>query len=72
MAASIAFRPNTAVITPPAGWALIRRLDNGAVSANSLAIYGKVATASEPASYTWTLSTSTGRPAASSRSPASI
>jgi hypothetical protein len=60
MAASIAFRPNTAVVTPPAGWALIRRLDNGGGSPNSLAIYGKVATISEPASYTWTFNTSTG------------
>ena len=60
MVASIAFRPSTAVITPPAGWALIRRLDNAAGSANSLAVYGKVATISEPASYTWTFNTSTG------------
>ena len=58
MVASIAIRPSTAVITPPAGWALVRRMDNGA--SNSLAIYGKVATASEPASYSWTFSASTG------------
>ena len=60
MVASVGVRPNTAVITPPAGWALIRRLDNGGGSPNSLAVYGKVATISEPASYTWTFNTSTG------------
>ncbi len=58
MVASIAIRPSAAAITPPAGWALVRRMDNGA--SNSLAIYGKVATASEPASYSWTFSASTG------------
>ena len=60
MVASVGFRPNTAVITPPAGWALIRRLDNAGGSTNSLAVYGKLATISEPASYTWTFNTSTG------------
>ena len=60
MVAAIAVRPNTAVITPPAGWALVRRMDNAAGSANSLAIYRKVGDASEPASYSWTFSASTG------------
>ncbi len=60
MVASVAVRPNTAVITPPAGWALVQRMDNATAQASSLAVYGKIATAGEPASYTWTLSTSTG------------
>ncbi len=58
--ASVCVRPNTATITAPAGWTLVRRMDNAASIANSLAVYRKTATASEPASYTWSLSTSTG------------
>lgn len=60
MVASIGFRPNTAVITPPAGWTLVRRIDNANATANSLAVYWKMAEATEPASYAWTFNTSTG------------
>jgi hypothetical protein len=60
MVASIAVRPETATITPPSGWTLVRRLDNASSVANSLAVYYKVAGASEPSSYSWSLSTSTG------------
>ncbi len=55
MIASIAVRPNTVTVTPPAGWTLVRRMDNANANANSLAVYRKVAGASEPASYTWTI-----------------
>ena len=60
MIASIAVRPDTAAITAPANWTLVRRIDNTNVNANSVAVYYKVAGASEPANYTWTFSTSTG------------
>lgn len=60
MIASIAVRPNTATITPPAGWTLVRRMDNASANANSLAVYSRVAGASEPANYSWTFSASTG------------
>jgi hypothetical protein len=60
MIASIAVRPDTAAITAPANWTLVRRVDNANPNANSLAVYYKVAGASEPADYTWTFSTSTG------------
>ena len=60
MVASIAVRPNTAIITAPTAWTLLRRMDNATATANSLAVYYKVAGAGEPASYTWTFSTSTG------------
>ena len=60
MIASIAVRPDTAAITAPADWALVRRVDNANPNANSLAVYYKVAGASEPADYTWTFSTSIG------------
>ena len=60
MVASIAIKPNTATITAPAGWTLKRRTDNANATASSLAIYYRVAGASEPASYTWTLSANTG------------
>jgi MSHA biogenesis protein MshQ len=60
MIASIGARPNTATITAPSGWTLVRRIDNANSIANSLAVYSKVASASEPASYSWTFDTSTG------------
>ena len=60
MVASIAVRPNTATITAPAGWTLLRRVNNASATASSLAVYYRVAGASEPANYTWTFSTSTG------------
>ncbi len=60
MVASISVRPDTATITEPSGWTLVRRIDNANANANSLAVYYKVAGASEPTSYTWTFSTSTG------------
>ena len=59
MIASIAVRPNTATMTAPAGWKLVRRIDNGNENANSLAVYYKVAGGSEPANYAWTFSTPT-------------
>lgn len=58
--ASIAVRPQTVTITAPAGWTLVNRQDNAGGSANSLAVYSKVATATEPASYTWSFSANTG------------
>lgn len=61
MIASIGVRPYTAVITAPAGWTLVRRTDNtSATKAPALAVYYRVAGASEPANYTWTFSASTG------------
>lgn len=57
MIASIGFSPNTLTITtPPAGWMLVRRVDNTNANANSLAVYRLTAGAAEPASYTWTFS----------------
>ena len=59
--AAIAVRPNTATITPPAsGWTLVRRIDNAAGAAHSLAIYRRVAVAGEPGSHSWGFSSSTG------------
>jgi peptidase C25-like protein len=60
MIASIGFRPNTSVVTPPAGWTLIRRTNNATGSVNSLATYYHVTTASEPQNYTWSFDTTTG------------
>jgi MSHA biogenesis protein MshQ len=57
MIASIGFSPNTLTITTvPAGWTLVRRVDNTNANANSLAVYRKVAGAAEPASYAWVFS----------------
>ena len=50
-------------ITAPSGWTLVWRIDNTGAdggNANSLAVYLKTAGATEPSSYTWTFSTSTG------------
>ena len=55
MIAAIAVRPNTATITAPSGWTLIRRTDQASGTVNSQAIYRKVDGGGEPASYTWTL-----------------
>jgi hypothetical protein len=60
MVASIGVRPDTAVITPPSGWTLVRRTNNANPNANSLATYWKAAGATEPANYAWTFDTSTG------------
>ncbi|MFT7169609.1 MAG: hypothetical protein ACI80K_002748, partial [Paracoccaceae bacterium] len=60
MIASIAIRPSSATITPPSGWVLVRRMDNAGGASNSLAVYQRVATASEPGTYRWSFSSSTG------------
>ncbi|MEK9138942.1 MAG: hypothetical protein AAB393_17620, partial [Bacteroidota bacterium] len=60
MIAAIGVRPNTATITAPSGWTLIRRKNQSSSTANSQAIYRKTAGASEPANYTWSFNTSTG------------
>ena len=60
MIAAIAVRPNTATITAPAGWTLIRRTNNANTNMSSQATYRKVAGAAEPASYSWTFNTTTG------------
>jgi len=60
--ASIAVGPNTVTITPPAGWALVRRMDNATGTTTRLR-----STTSSPgsraASYDWTFSAgNTGAP----------
>jgi len=60
MIASIAVRSAAVTITPPSGWTLVRRTDNSPEA--SLSVYYKIATASEPSSYTF--ATSTGMSAA--------
>lgn len=60
MVASVAIRPSSASITAPSGWSLVRKVDNTSGATSSVAVYVKVAGASEPASYTWTFSTSSG------------
>ncbi len=58
--AAIAIRPHTVTITAPAGWTLVRRVDNAATNQNSLAVYRRVAAASEPTTHTFTFSASSG------------
>jgi hypothetical protein len=53
MIASISARPSSATIAAPAGWVLVRRIDNASGQTTSLAVFRKVAGAGEPASYTW-------------------
>ncbi|HLF22332.1 MAG TPA: DUF6701 domain-containing protein [Burkholderiales bacterium] len=60
MVAAIGVSASAPTITPPTGWTLVRKTDNTAANANSLAVYYKVATASESANYTWSFSASTG------------
>ena len=54
--ASVGVTPSSTTITPPAGWTLVRRIDNAGATSNSLAVYYKVAGGSEPASYDWGVS----------------
>ena len=60
MVASIGVSANSPVITAPSGWILVRQLNNTAATANSLAVFIKVAAALEPAIYAWTFSASAG------------
>jgi hypothetical protein len=56
MIASIGVRPSSATVTAPAGWTLVRRINNASATANALAVYRKVAGAEEPGSYAWAVS----------------
>jgi RHS repeat-associated protein len=60
LVASISVRPTSVPITPPSGWTLVSRYDNSGSPTGYLATYIKVAGASEPASYTWTLGCCSG------------
>ena len=57
MIAAIATTPSTVPITAPAGWTLIQAPTQTSATSNRVSTYYRVATASEPASYGWTLST---------------
>src|SRR5438876_4076296 len=61
MIASISVKPNTATITAPAGWTLVRRMDNATAQASSLAIYRRTADASDSSvtHYLWSTSGAT-------------
>jgi len=56
MIASIGVRPSTLTINPPAGWTQVVNTPQPAGNSQRQATYVKVATATEPASYTWTFS----------------
>lgn len=58
MVATIAARPSSITVTAPSGWTLVRQVVQSSGSTLSLQTYYKVATSSEPSSYTWTMSTS--------------
>lgn len=60
LVAAVAVRPASAVITPPAGWTLVRRTDNAAGPTNSLAVYVRTAVPGGASSHAWSFSTSTG------------
>jgi MSHA biogenesis protein MshQ len=54
MIASIAVRPSSVIITPPAGWAAqAAALQNAAGNSSRQQIFYRVAGGAEPASYTW-------------------
>src|SRR5258706_9875470 len=59
MIAAISVRPYTATITAPSGWTLVRRVNYTSLQTSSLALYKRVATASEASSFTWNFSTPT-------------
>src|ERR1043166_8305488 len=54
--AAIAFNNSSASVTPPPGWISVNRMDNPGTTSNSLLIYRRTASGSEPTSYAWTVS----------------
>lgn len=58
--AGLAVRPSTAAVSAPAGWTLIRRVDNANSPSHSLLTYQRWAGTSEPAAHAFTFSASTG------------
>lgn len=58
--AALAVRPSTVVVTPPAGWTLIRRVDNANTADHSLLTFRRTAVAGEPATHAFAFSASTG------------
>ncbi len=60
MVAAIVVRPETATITSPNGWTLVRRVNNAATTPSALAVYVRVAAGGEPGSWDWTFSSSSG------------
>ena len=60
LVAVVAVRPNTIAITAPSGFVLVQRQDQTTGNTNAVAVYRKIATASEPASYTFTATGNTG------------
>ncbi|NOT12918.1 MAG: hypothetical protein HOP23_13975 [Methylococcaceae bacterium] len=58
MIASVAVTPAAVTINTPTGWTLIRTIQNTSSTRSRLAVFRRVATASEPASYAWTFSRS--------------
>ena len=60
MVALISVRPYTATIAAPAAFTPLTRVNQTTGTTSSLAVYTRVASSSEPASYTWTFSANTG------------
>jgi hypothetical protein len=56
MVAAVGFSNYSAAIVPPAGWTLVRRVNNSAATSNALAVYLRKAQAGEPASHAWAIS----------------
>jgi hypothetical protein len=59
MIAAIGVRPSSATVAAPAGWTLVRRVDNPNGGTTSLAVFRKVAGAGEPSSYAWNVTGAT-------------
>jgi MSHA biogenesis protein MshQ len=56
MIASVSVRSSTIQTTPPSDWTLVREVVRSGTSSSVLRTYYKIASASEPASYAWTMS----------------
>jgi hypothetical protein len=56
MVAAIALKTSSITITPPAGWTSLNRVNQAAGDPNAQELFYRVATGSEPASYTWNFS----------------
>ncbi|WP_133467273.1 DUF6701 domain-containing protein [Herminiimonas fonticola] len=56
MIASVSVGSSTIIVTPPSGWILVRQVVRSGANSSTLQTYYRIATASDPASFSWTFS----------------
>lgn len=56
MIASISVGSSAIIVTPPSGWILVRQVVRSGTNSSTLQTYYRIASGSDPASYSWTFS----------------